>query len=488
MPTLRYQYQGNGVATSSSNPTPQPVTVAILNTDNSNKKSRATSASASEKNIDIVASARQQQQPSSTSSTMQLQWAAKEPQPSSTISTVAASLNLKQPPDTSYYDYGDGWAKKLTAPIKRRRRTKKVATPKPPPKSKAKAKAKTTSSTKPKQRPKPKKQRAKSTSASYVPTKPPPPLPKPGTEGDYGDGDHDHGRKEKPLTKKNGEKQVEVPTTATRFVHLSCPATTVNGNGKNRKRHSKCSSNSDNKGDVKYARIKQAVSVIIDIVANEMHHCAGLPVKECTTATAKSTSSSQVESSCMEGGNSGNPQEMRSSSCRLDLGMYDSDAAAAAAAAAAAVTVKVKKFVLEEYFPFLLSAQKSIGKRFPSAPHVQLSTLLAIREMLIMNDESCSPSDDSLHEPRVHLDNLSVNSIVRNAAKCLCWHQLDKKGQFYTEFVQATQHYDSKSKDFHFALVGAEIGQREIMLHVDEAGVVGRMNDNDTQSNHFRNH
>ena len=83
---------------------------------------------------------------------------------------------------------------------------------------------------------------------------------------------------------------------------------------------------------------------------------------------------------------------------------------------------------------------------------------------------------------------LSVNSIVRNAAKCLCWHQLDKKGQFYTKFVQATQHYDSKSKDFHFALVGAEIGQREIMLHVDEAGVVGRMNDNDTQSNHFRNH
>lgn len=486
MPTLRYQYQGNGngVATSSSNPTPQPVTVAILNTGTTNKKSRA----ASERNIDIAARQRQQQPSTSTTTTMQWQWAAEpntnniKPPSSSAISAVAASLNLKQPPDTSYYDYGDGWAKKLTAPIKRRRRTKKVATPKPPPKSKAKAKAKTTSSTKPKQRPKPKKQRAKSTSASYVPTKPPPPLPKPGTEGDYGDGDHDHGRKEKPLTKKNGEKQVEVPTTATRFVHLSCPATTVNGNGKNKKRHSKCSSNSDNKGDVKYARIKQAVSVIIDIVANEMHHCAGLPVKECTTDTAKSTSSSQVESSCMEGGNSGNPQEMRSS-CHLDLGMYDSDHAAAAA-----VTVKVKKFVLEEYFPFLLSAQKSIGKRFPSAPHVQLSTLLAIREMLIMNDESCSPSDDSLHEPRVHLDNLSVDSIVRNAAKCLCWHQLDKKGQFYTEFVQATQHYDSKSKDFHFALVGAEIGQREIMLHIDEAGVVGRMNDNDTQSNHFRNH
>ena len=52
-----------------------------------------------------------------------------------------------------------------------------------------------------------------------------------------------------------------------------------------------------------------------------------------------------------------------------------------------AVAVAVRRFVLEVYFPFLRSAQKSMGNESPNFDRVRISVLLAVREMLVMNAE-----------------------------------------------------------------------------------------------------
>mmetsp|Transcript_11637 Transcript_11637/g.25507 ORF Transcript_11637/g.25507 Transcript_11637/m.25507 type:complete len:711 (-) Transcript_11637:161-2293(-) len=130
------------------------------------------------------------------------------------------------------------------------------------------------------------------------------------------------------------------------------------------------------------------------------------------------------------------------------------------------VVIAVRRFVLEVYCPLLLSAKNNMGNKSPNADRIRLSTLLAIREMLIMNAEklftfaSLKQSSTSMSE-RTYLSRVFANAIVRNAAKRIHSHQ--PKGQFLADFVQATQSYDAKSDDFQFSLARADV--RSVCVH-----------------------
>jgi len=126
------------------------------------------------------------------------------------------------------------------------------------------------------------------------------------------------------------------------------------------------------------------------------------------------------------------------------------------------VVIAVRRFALEVYCPFLFSAKNSMGNKSPNADRIRLSTLLAIREMLIMNADklftftSLKPSSTSTRE-RIYLSHVFANAIVRNAAKRMHSHQPK------ADFVQATQSYDAKSDDFQFSLARADV--RSVCVH-----------------------
>ena len=109
----------------------------------------------------------------------------------------------------------------------------------------------------------------------------------------------------------------------------------------------------------------------------------------------------------------------------------------------------VRRFAVEVYCPFLLSARQSVTiSSPPNVDRIRLSTLLAIREMLIMNGATLftSPTLKSLSE-RLYLSHVFANAIVRNTAKRL--HANAGEGStFFADFIQATHNYDARAEDF----------------------------------------
>jgi len=122
----------------------------------------------------------------------------------------------------------------------------------------------------------------------------------------------------------------------------------------------------------------------------------------------------------------------------------------------------VKKFVLEVYCPFLLSAKNNTGNNSPSADRICASTLLAIREMMIMNAEKLftfsslkQVSGTRGNRDKTYLSHVFANAIVRNTAKR--YQSLQPESHFFADFVQATQSYDSSSYEFQFSLDQADV-------------------------------
>ena len=134
------------------------------------------------------------------------------------------------------------------------------------------------------------------------------------------------------------------------------------------------------------------------------------------------------------------------------------------------VVTAIRRFVLEVYYPFLLSAKQNTRNSSPSAERIRISTLLAIREMLIMNAETLftfsylnqSPTK-SVERDGTYLSHVFANAIVRNTAKQL--HVRYPGCCFLKEFVQAARKYDARSEEFQTSLARADV--RAIYAHSD---------------------
>jgi len=134
------------------------------------------------------------------------------------------------------------------------------------------------------------------------------------------------------------------------------------------------------------------------------------------------------------------------------------------------VVIAVRRFALEVYCPFLLSAKKSAGNNAPDADRILISTLLAIREMLIMNADKLfafsylkQSFTSEVKNERIYLSHVFANSIVRGAAKR--FHFRHPERRFFADFIQAAQNYDTESDDFQYALARADA--RSIYAHTE---------------------
>ena len=126
------------------------------------------------------------------------------------------------------------------------------------------------------------------------------------------------------------------------------------------------------------------------------------------------------------------------------------------------VILAVRRFVLDVYFPFLLAAKKNTGRKGnPNVDRIHLSTLLVIREMLIMNADTLftfsnlKRSSMSKSE-RMQLSRIFADAIVRNAAKRLYVTDRPEGHPFVNLFLQAMSDYESGNEAFQFALPPAD--------------------------------
>jgi hypothetical protein len=121
------------------------------------------------------------------------------------------------------------------------------------------------------------------------------------------------------------------------------------------------------------------------------------------------------------------------------------------------VVIAIRRFVLEVYCPYLLSAKQNTGNKFPNADRIHLSTLLVIREMLIMNADKLftfsklKRSSISMSE-RMHLSQIFADAIVRNAAKRLHLSDHPEELRFIDKFLQTMKDYDINGEAFQFSL------------------------------------
>jgi len=129
---------------------------------------------------------------------------------------------------------------------------------------------------------------------------------------------------------------------------------------------------------------------------------------------------------------------------------------------AQAVVTAINRFVLEVYYPFLLSAKQNSRNESPSTERIRISTLVAIREVLIMNAEKLFTFShlnqsliDSIERDGTYLSHAFANAIVRNTAKRL--NARHPKSHFLNDFVQATRNYNVKSEDFQTSLARADV-------------------------------
>jgi len=125
-----------------------------------------------------------------------------------------------------------------------------------------------------------------------------------------------------------------------------------------------------------------------------------------------------------------------------------------------AVIYAIRRFVLGVYCPFLCSAKRNTRNGSPSADRIRISTLLAIREVLIMNAEKLfsfaylnQPQPvNSVERDRTYLSHVFANAIIRNTAR-----RIHTPSCFLDDFVQATRNYDTKSQDFQISLARPDV-------------------------------
>ena len=126
------------------------------------------------------------------------------------------------------------------------------------------------------------------------------------------------------------------------------------------------------------------------------------------------------------------------------------------------VATVIWEFVLETYHPFLLSAKQNKRHDSPNANRVRISTLFAIREMLILNAEKLfivahlkqSPTGSRVKES-ICSPHSFANVIIRNTAKR--FHARHPESHFYDDFVQAIRSCGGKSKDLSLSLTQADV-------------------------------
>ena len=132
-----------------------------------------------------------------------------------------------------------------------------------------------------------------------------------------------------------------------------------------------------------------------------------------------------------------------------------------------AISLVVERFALEVYYPFLIASKKAMRNESPRSERVLVSTLLAIREMLIMNGakffslSAMVRSTIAVHKS--HQGNMDyftflacniASLIVRLAAYRV--RHLQQGEQFYAAFFEAARNYDLNSDDFQFSLRKAD--------------------------------
>lgn len=223
--------------------------------------------------------------------------------------------------------------------------------------------------------------------------------------------------------------------------------------------------------------LKRIVSVVIDRVAEEIRHCAsffesgnrpivvigsnggsdprgeihqgernssGVRIRQDASLDTASNNSADIPP-CGD--------EVTGEGKQLSLGSLTADYL---------VILAVRRFVLDVYFPFLLAAKKNTGRKGnPNVDRIHLSTLLVIREMLIMNADTLftfsnlKRSSISKSE-RMQLSRIFADAIVRNAAKRLYVTDRPEGHPFVNLFLQAMSDYESGNEAFQFALPPAD--------------------------------
>ena len=202
--------------------------------------------------------------------------------------------------------------------------------------------------------------------------------------------------------------------------------------------------------DKDLVQIRKAVNLVIEEVTREIRHCASM-FQSAESKRPRVTIHSEGDAG--DPHSSTNTKELEGRTTSPQPQLYDD----------VAVISAVKKFVLEVYCPFLLSAQKRMGNSSPNVYRIQLSTLLAIREMLITNQDKLFTFTSLKQLPscaseRKYLSFVFANAIVKNASKRLSSNGLDQDG--YSDFLQATRKYDSKSEEFQFSLAREDVFSR----------------------------
>ncbi len=236
---------------------------------------------------------------------------------------------------------------------------------------------------------------------------------------------------------------------------------------------SKRNSNETNLEDL---QIKEAVNDVAGVIADEIRHCHflfGLANRPKIIIYGEMEGGFNKNTCVAPNGGSGSASQGSSYPNPCDIN---------------SIVEVVMRFAVEVYCPFLLSARQSVKNSSPpNVDRVRMSTLLAIREMLIMNGATlftCSTLK-SLSE-RLYLSHVFANAIVRNTAKRLHAHAAE--GTFFADFIQATHNYDSKTEDFQFALTRADA--RSIYVHqggkqvAPEETIVAKMGFNYARERH----
>jgi hypothetical protein len=155
----------------------------------------------------------------------------------------------------------------------------------------------------------------------------------------------------------------------------------------------------------------------------------------------------------------------------------------------------IKRFAMDIYYPMLYTSFTEQGTETSySALRVLISTLIAIREMLIINSEKFfpfeTPKDSSTHKESDEEATSKLISrdiacaVVKNSAKALQRKspdiflklQVSNEDSLFDQYLEASKSYDSKGDEFQFALgrvdaravyqtaKGSQLGERESIM------------------------
>jgi hypothetical protein len=110
------------------------------------------------------------------------------------------------------------------------------------------------------------------------------------------------------------------------------------------------------------------------------------------------------------------------------------------------IALSVKRFAADIYYPHIVSCKSRIGSNSVTSDRIIISTLLALREMMVMNADKLFSSF-----PKAKVC-ACAGAIARSCAKKLASITSNFS---YENFLKACQGYDSQRADFRFALLEA---------------------------------